>query len=105
MFAFWEKMFKCAHVSAARIRMRMARRPQETSYQQGVVLARLKKLESARSDRRAFSPSGPGRKNFYRENRQKNEGWKDRTQEVVGQKNSLGYRGLLDIRERDQGSL
>ena len=68
--------------------------PQETSYQQGVVLARLKELESARSDRRAFSSSGPGRKNFYRENRQKNEWWKDGTQEVVGQENSLGYRGF-----------
>jgi hypothetical protein len=41
-------------------------------------------LESARSNRRVFSSSGPGRKKFYRENRQKDEWWRDRTQEVVG---------------------
>jgi hypothetical protein len=74
---------------------------QETSYQQGVVLARLKELESARSDRIVFSSSGPGRKNFYRKNRQKNKWWKDRTQEVVGQEKSLGYRGFAGhTRER-----
>ena len=49
--------------------------------------------ESTVPDPIVFSSSGPGRKNFYRENRQKNEWWKDRIQEVVGQENSLGYRG------------